>query len=251
MPRSSQIYVIACLFITICTCETTVRASEPEGQEEIAKSALTIYVSDITKQLIFSEQDTFSLNAIEKLTVFLEKSGLPNQIIYLPWTRAIKLAQTERNTLIFQLIRTTEREGDYHWIYPIADSEPLFLYGSRKLHPKNLRTEIRRGIYSAACLSGSAQCDLLNEFGFPDEKILQTSAIGSDVLEKLLVRGRIDFIAAFPSVFHQNLTASGLDAGTYESFSMLDNFTDYLAARKGQLDDEILKTLLSVTAKSD
>jgi len=59
--------------------------------------------------------------ATEIVKAMAEHLNITIPIRYLPWSRAMQVANTQSNVLIFSILRTKERENKYHWIGEIDD----------------------------------------------------------------------------------------------------------------------------------
>ncbi|STQ89509.1 substrate-binding periplasmic protein [Iodobacter fluviatilis] len=63
----------------------------------------------------------------ELLDLIALDSGITLKKEILPWPRAYSRAQKEANTLIYSMVRTPEREGQFQWLGPIS-SRRILLY---------------------------------------------------------------------------------------------------------------------------
>ncbi|GHF19336.1 hypothetical protein GCM10017044_12400 [Kordiimonas sediminis] len=218
-----------------------------EEAVEPSSGKVTVYVEEISRVFLEDFKDADTIAAFEKLQTFMDWSGLAYDIMFVPWGRAVLLTEKNDRALLFQLLRTDEREDKYHWILPIFGDEPLYLFGRTGL-------EVTSGMpslsgYSAACIKDSVQCDLLLELGFDADKILVMSSSTPAALEQLLVRGRVDFILGFQYGVCMNLEVidhSMLDVVAYKQIKLA---SDYLAAPLHIAEDILQK--LQETRQSD
>ena len=124
-----------------------------------------------------------------------EKLGLDVEINELPWSRALYMAQSKPNVLIFTMGKSPRRMPHFHWVgeLPIADSMTVWTHKSFSANGacnwkdlKELNTAIPRN---------DSFVSLLFEHGFViDENLVITNTFGQMI--EMLVKGRIDFAIA-------------------------------------------------------
>ncbi len=71
----------------------------------------------------FSEKDqqgNLGGYSVELARLVTQKAGYQADIEALPWARILLTADSQLQALILGLVRTPEREDDYHWITPIT-----------------------------------------------------------------------------------------------------------------------------------
>ncbi|WP_156896349.1 hypothetical protein [Aestuariibacter salexigens] len=202
--------------------------------------AVRIYLDSVSRDSFESSPD---ITPFKRLSELMKRSELDYKIIFLPWNRALAEVQSVPNSLIYQLLRTDQRENQYIWIMPATDMEPMLLVGRSGMTSDLLKTEVVDGRFSAACFMGSAQCEQLLAFGFRESNLLRTSRVEPFHLESLLVGERVDFIAAFESSLQQPLADISDLHGQYSSYAILDDSVDYLAAAKGMVKPTIIQRL--------
>jgi polar amino acid transport system substrate-binding protein len=67
-----------------------------------------------------NERGKFEGITIEVVDGILKEANLEQQILAAPWERVFKEASSKPNILIFALVRTPEREKQFHWITPLS-----------------------------------------------------------------------------------------------------------------------------------
>ncbi|GHF19343.1 hypothetical protein GCM10017044_12410 [Kordiimonas sediminis] len=191
-------------------------------------------------------KDDVTVASFDRLAVFMRRSGLRYEVNFVPWARVLRKISENDHALVFQIVRTSQREDDYHWLVPILDSNPLHLYGleSPDKNPDVWR-EIREGKRSAACHRDSVHCTVLEEMGFPPYTILRISSEQPALTEQLLLRKRVDFILRFKESLCNNLILLNLDARLFHLYKTIEQKPDYLAAPKN-INPDILKILQQV-----
>ncbi|MBN7826500.1 ABC transporter substrate-binding protein [Bowmanella dokdonensis] len=205
---------------------------------------VTIYLDRETEQLIQRPEGILTRAAVEKLKCFMDLSGLDYQLIYVPWPRALARISKEKHSLIYQILRTPEREDRFYWIMQVFDNGNLELFTrTDSVYARQSLEEILSGEGRSACVRQSAQCDLLIKLGFSKKRIEVVTHSSISSLEQLLMLGRIDFIPAYPYSLRVKLAQMGHDVSRATSIASLDDSADYLAAPK-HFHQGLLKRLL-------
>jgi polar amino acid transport system substrate-binding protein len=65
-------------------------------------------------------------SATEAVQEMFKRTGMEHSITLYPWTRAIKMARTDKDTCVYSTTRTEEREKDFLWVGPVAASNWVF-----------------------------------------------------------------------------------------------------------------------------
>ncbi|TQV85856.1 substrate-binding periplasmic protein [Aliikangiella coralliicola] len=145
--------------------------------------------------LQIKNEDSLSGFSIDVINELLSTTEVKAEIDVLPWARAIKIADTRKNTMIFSITRTPEREHKYQWIGALEiDTKQCFwsLKSRRDIvitgwaDVKDLRTAIARE---------DSQINRLNQNGFIESKNLYLT---NDLAQSLqmLMQGRVEFLLA-------------------------------------------------------
>lgn len=228
-------FTVLCSIVLCSTSATGIQEEHSDASPEVR-----VYI-DISSKKYFSGQPT--PEPFRRLKSLLKRSGVTYDIVYMPWGRALANIHNDRNSLIYQLLRTPDRENEYIWLMEATDAEPMKLVGRKGLNERVLFDDIKAGKYTAACYMDSAQCDLLVDFGFREGNLLRTSKHVLYHLEALLANGRVDFIPVFESSLEDGLNKTGELVDNYQSYAVLDRSVDYLAGVKGQVDTDIVNRL--------
>jgi len=131
---------------------------------------------------------------------------LTYQIHYVSWPRAMRHVETRDNALVFQVLRTPQREGKYHWL--VADRKvPVNLVALTK-NPKKAwslsRLKQDQSI-RLACPAAMAYCEILQQQGFSSAQVVQINRLEEESIERALLAGRVDFIAVPPGNLQHNM----------------------------------------------
>lgn len=158
-------------------------------------------LSVVTEEAISLQYKSAKTNKMEgPAAVLVEKviktAGIEFSTKVLPWARAYKEAEHTKDTLIYSILRTPEREDKFHWLGVIAKPQYyLFALKDAKFTQANDVNTFKN--YRIATLSDSANHQLLESNGFTH---LITLNDAKNVFE-LLKRKRVDFITANKRTF--------------------------------------------------
>lgn len=158
-------------------------------------------LSVVTEEAISLQYKSAKTNKMEgPAAVLVEKvikaAELEFSTKVLPWARAYKEAEDTKNTLIYSILRTPEREDKFHWLGVIAKPQYyLFALKDAKFTQANDVNAFKN--YRIATLSDSANHQLLESNGFTHLITLNDT---KNVFE-LLKRKRVDFITANKRTF--------------------------------------------------
>jgi len=192
---------------------------------------IDIFVDRTTAVMQNEERDPASIAAMEKLTRFMDRTGLNYRIQYVPWSRALRLVEHSDHALVFQILRTRDREKRFHWLLPIFKSDPLYLIGLAGTPEASLSyAEILKGNTLIGCQKSTAHCTVTREAGFKNERIQEIPIAVPTALEQMLLRKRVDFIIAYENVARTNLRLLGDDPDRVVLIAPVDYSDDYLAA---------------------
>jgi hypothetical protein len=180
---------------------------------------------------------------------FLDMNGISYTNRYLPWTRIMKIASEGQNILVNEVIRTRDREDRFIWLKKLHDTN-YFVIGAATISVEDFsRKSILENNLITMCEYYTAQCDLLNDIGFPYDQIIRIdNAVFQKQLE-LFNRGRIDVFVVLPEDYRNALGSSDWLDGPEKQVLKEDNFIEvYLTAAKKSLDPEALKALQQITS---
>ncbi len=141
----------------------------------------------------------------------LSDLGLSAEIEILPWARAIRLASQEPNVMLYSVVRTAERENNFHWVGVVCEVRS-FLFKLR------MRTDIASGDlmqlrgYTVGVVRGWAGHAYLEENGFAE---LQAVAVSEFNIKKLL-NGRVDLIEDYEANVIYQMNRLALNYGELE-----------------------------------
>ncbi|WP_333608055.1 substrate-binding periplasmic protein [Arsukibacterium sp.] len=102
----------------------------------------------------------------------------------LPWARASKMAQKTANSVLFETIRTEDRENKFQWVGPLKQYQ-MSLYGLKD----TLKQKSDKALIACE-LRGSVHQDKLLQIGFKEGVNLVLTTQGGDCIE-MMAKGRV------------------------------------------------------------
>jgi len=168
------------------------------------------------------------LNTV-KVRQVMDRSGLSYDFVVLPWARALRQASTEKNALIFSIARIPEREEHFDWLVPLAPSNFYLFARSDDMRPVTAEA-LRKGLFTAACVSGDVTCDLIRSLGIPGDKLIILTDRGTNDF-RLVIAGRADLYMSDRNANARLRRMAGFDTKlTKPVFGIGDRAGFYLAA---------------------
>ena len=128
--------------------------------------------------------------ATDYLKRIMELSGYEYNLTIMPWNRAYKTASEQKNTLLYSVARTAEREADFHWLFQIRKIQ-YYLFGLAQRKDEFSNEDIceRRKI---AVVRDDVTHNYLKKLNCGELVLAQSYK----QLHSLLTRERVDFIAS-------------------------------------------------------
>ena len=146
----------------------------------------------------------WSATLVQKLFV---AADLPYQPQVLPWPRALKMAQTLPNTVIFSLLQTDARLAEFHWLVPLCPMRVSF-YTTQNRHDVNPTDLMQARKFIVGVEQGQANYKYLRDNGFRESKNLVV--VGQNhQLKNMLALKRVDLILASEMYVAQLTLAAG------------------------------------------
>ena len=149
---------------------------------------------------------------VELVRLLQKRLNEPADIELMPWGRALNIARSSNNIMLFETVRTPERDPWFKWVGPIMLYN-ISLYGLKHRVGDDPADWVLPGKYIACNYVNSITAQNLAELGFKDGKNLLLTSKSGDCLDMLLFE-RIDLIAvteyALPE-FRQRVAAAGYE----------------------------------------
>lgn len=145
-----------------------------------------------------------------------------------PWARSYINTLENKNTALFSMTRTEEREDLFKWVGPISNTTISIM--ARK--DKNIKIDTIEDInkYSVNVVRYGVSEQLLVNMGIRLESLERVG--GTDIIFRAIQKLNIDRVDLFPyeqNVFNWSLKLNGLDPNEYESVFLLKEGAIYFA----------------------
>ena len=109
--------------------------------------------------------------SVEILQAILKEAQLEANVEFMPWIRAFSTARNNPNTLILSMIKTPERDLDFHWLIKVSNLTRVFISLASK--PENYVESMQQAKQKlTAIVLGSASYNELTSHGFSEQKNL-------------------------------------------------------------------------------
>lgn len=123
---------------------------------------ITAYTEILVPYQVYSEEGTVSGLSIDIVNALSTITGDSINVQVMPWARAYSLVQQSKNTLIFSLARTPERESKFHWVGSVAQHQS-HIWGLKKNYEKHSLSKKQLEHVSYAVSRGSHGHRILKE----------------------------------------------------------------------------------------
>jgi len=170
---------------------------------------LVVYTEEYPPYNFTKEDGTVGGLATENVRQVLDASGLSYDIRLVPWSRAVFNANSEPNALIYTLTRTPVREGDYHWLVPLADSNFYLFVRADEIREVTFEA-LNAGKFTGACVVNDLSCSLLLIAGMPEKNIIRVpDNVTGDF--RMVMAGRADIYISDIDVNRRFRLEHGID----------------------------------------
>lgn len=183
----------------------------------------------------------FSVEVVQAIQRSLDDKTV---IEVLPEARAIHIARTEPNVLLFSFSRTPTREVEFYWIGKlIVKTWSVYSLSSNPIQIENI--EQLRKVKAIGVVRGDIREEWLTEQGFTN---LHPSVNHKQNIHRLR-SGRLDLIAYESQGIQHLLWEEGLEADDIKSVYQLKTSDVYLLMSKSGTDPELMQRWKSATEK--
>ncbi|MEP0176879.1 MAG: transporter substrate-binding domain-containing protein [Paraglaciecola sp.] len=207
-----------------------------------------VAVANSNRLLQYYENGENKGPSIGILQAVLKEAQLDATVKFMPWVRAFSTAKNNPNTLILSMIRTPEREADFHWIIQVSNLSRVFISLASK--PENYVDNMQQAKHKlVATIVDSASYNELISHGFSEQENLYRVP-DSEVMVTLLESGKVDLLYAEPNSIKHILKRRGKNniALSYEEIESKNDLTSYIAISQST-DIEIVKRLQQAARK--
>lgn len=169
-------------------------------------------------------QSGISTEIVKKI---IKGSGYTHEIEQYPWARSYQKAINEKNTLLYCIVRTPERENLFHWIGQVAPPIRSYLV---KLKSNNQTFEgqlTQLSKYKIGVTRDGVDQHILTEAGF--ENLVPNTHRGLSVQQ--LVMGRVDMVVLTKEELAEH-SVYGVSVEQLEKVTLLNENGVYVAMSK-------------------
>jgi ABC-type amino acid transport substrate-binding protein len=156
-----------------------------------------------------------------------------------PWARGYKTVQEEKNTVLFAMTRTPERENLFKWVGPIMPSNVVLIAKKDKGIKINSVEDIKK-YQTIGVVREDVGEQMLLQVGVPEQFIHRTNNPQSAV--QMLQHDRIEMWAYGRISAFWYLKQFGSNPNDYEEVYTLKNSDQYFAFHK-DTDDQVIAQL--------
>lgn len=146
--------------------------------------------------------------ATEKVRQIFDSAGIDYTIKVYPWARAYRLARNEKNTAIYSIFRSKEREPMFQWVCPLIKSQRLYFFRLKKRTDIELKTLEDAKRYHITTARDEFDHQFLLENGFVEQQHFVLSSDDINNIKKLL-QGRADLVISTPRTIKEQLKSLG------------------------------------------
>ena len=176
--------------------------------------------------------------SMEIVKAIQKKIASEDKIKVYSWNRALKILNKKKNTAIFSILRTAQREDKYKWVGPLTSMKLVFF--KKKGSLITLKTiEDAKKIRKIGVTKGVANFEILNKQGFKNLDII-TSGHDEKNINKL-VKGRINLWLSplMPGLYNTRIQGLGGEIVPIENVVAFSG--DMYIAFNKKTDDTIIK----------
>lgn len=138
-----------------------------------------------------------------------------------PWARSYTLAIMKPNVLIFPIIRTKEREKNFHWVGEVWEFSAAIYSNKNNI---NISTLEEAKNYNISVYRDDFFHNYLLDQGFSPEKLFPVTDIEQSI--QLFINGRVDLIIIDSSIFEFYVNRSNKSILDYQKLVVLDDIKE-------------------------
>lgn len=156
-----------------------------------AESQLTV-VTEILPPMQYAVDGEIVGDATAIVKAVIEKSGLQAEFKILPWARAYEKALSDKNTLIYSLHRTPQREDKFYWIGPVSKLNAALITQSDS-HDFLVKNIQDAKAYVVGAIRNSSPHQYLLSKGFSEDENLFLFGTWEEEVN-LFAKHKVDFV---------------------------------------------------------
>jgi len=167
---------------------------------------------------------------VDLVNLLLAEANLPGKIQIYPWARSYQIAQQQKNTFIFSIFRSEDREKNFQWIGKIYSIDS-YLVALKSRHDINIANLNDAKAYTVGSIRNDLAETYLKNKGFIENKNLYLNS-AYPVLWKMLYNHRTDLAFTNSLVWQYEIKKSGLNPDKIKFIYKIPDITSdlYIAA---------------------
>ena len=173
----------------------------------------------------------------------LKRAGIKSRVEVLPWARALKIAESEKNVLIFSIVRSPERESQFKWIGQLHHMEYHFFSSTLRQDIK-VENTVDALKYNVAAVRGSFEANSLEQLGFKKNVNLIYTA-DYDSAWSMVHKGRVDLFYGNSPIIKGLESINWKPEQVKKHEFVVEMYDLYLAASK-QTDEDLVLELSNI-----
>ena len=191
---------------------------------------------------MFLEEGRISGIATDIVRATFERAKIALKLDISPWARAYQIALTEKDTFIYMLYRTEDRESSFKWVGPIVPAQPMYFYKLRSRSEISINSLEDAKQYTVGVVRNVANHKFLLKQGFEEGKNIAAVTNPKQNLKKLLA-GRIDLLISSELTLAMQMKEIGASMREIESsFTPIETQAGYIGFNL-QISDEKIQRL--------
>ena len=207
MPVSTLIYK---MWISACLVLSCVFANYAESRHSLNPSPqLTVVTEHWFPFNYLDEAGEISGTSTMVVKKVLDKAGINYSLNLYPWSRAFQIATTNKNVVIYSIMRTPQREDKFQWICPLQPGIPQFIFKLTKRADITASDLQQAKGYKIGVNRGSHSYELIVSMGWEEGKDF-TSVAETSHYFTLLLKGRVDLFVDTQQGMLEKLALAGL-----------------------------------------
>jgi len=212
-----------------------------------AVSTPILFVTEDLPPLQYMKDEKLQGTYADIVHRLIQKSGLRDvKIEVYPWARAYKLASERKNTFIFSIVRTPQREDKFIWVKQIG-ADQFGFFGRQPIarYQINQLNDAKRWL--TVVLRQDLVFETLLANGFvPDQHVLVGSTI--DSVFQMFFSGRADLLVTNKQIFDLEAAKFGRKSEDWAMAWAIPELTNgyYLAANKAT-EPELVQLFQALT----
>ena len=196
----------------------------------------------------YSENEKVKGITTEIVENIIANAGFEAKIRSYPWARALKLAEKERNILIYSIMQNPERDKKFKWIGEIAPFN-VYFWKLKKRKDIKIHSILDVTDYKCGATAGDIKTDFLIKIGFVPGLNLDIVTTDQQNIRRLFA-GKIDIMTHNEISFRESAKIENLDFSLVEKLVYMKGSSNQLqlAASLGTSDIVVEKLRASLKA---